>query len=193
MPSYPPVSEGASAAVRRQLRWTGDGCVLSPLLTPARTTRTPEQAVTPQRAQLWIIGVLFNIKKERQQQQEQQPVNLCCQLVHVWGGAWWYYLVNQRTCTHMKRLPDVRGEGYLIKLNPWFSLKSPTFFLYIPSIPIDPTFSFLLGSEWECILRDFGFSAGQDCSVELIEPFTFPIFQPLCQGVVWQRAAAPPF
>lgn len=64
MPSYPPVSEGASAAVRRQLRWTGDGCVRSPLLTPARTTRTPEQAVTPQRAQLWIIRVHFNKKNK---------------------------------------------------------------------------------------------------------------------------------
>lgn len=69
---------------------------------------------------------------------------------------------------------------------------SPLFF-YTPSIPKVPTFSFSLGSEWEYILKDFSFLAGQDCHVELIEPFTFPIFQSLCQGVVWQRAAAPPF
>lgn len=71
-----------------------------------------------------------------------------------------------------------------------FSLESFTFFFTYPPLPKFPPFS---SPEWEYILKDFGFSAGQGCDVELIEPFTFPIFQSLCQGVVWQRAAAPPF
>lgn len=140
MPSYPPVSEGASAAVRRQLRWTGDGCVRSPLLTPARTTRTPEQAVTPQRAQLWIIRVHFNKKNKTTTATITASGCVLSVGTRLKGTILLILFGKPRDIHACGQITWCQGWGCLIKLNPSFSLESFTFFLYISSIAKVPTF-----------------------------------------------------